>query len=124
MGGALCEDITTTLFRNRAPLQTACQFFDYSLKLEIKPEDFGEALEAVSSVLVKPQQPFTASQIGRLVSAVVENDTVKYMEFIHAFEVFDSGATSEPSAKGGQEAAQAKCLLRKSTLRCVASDIS
>jgi len=120
--GALCEDITTTLFRNRNALLAACHFFDVTKKQHITPDEFGESLEAVSQVLKKPEQPFTPAQIGRLVSAVSEatghgdDMSVKYQDFVNSFELLDTKLSTD----GGSHA---KCVLRRTSLKQLGQDL-
>jgi Ca2+-binding EF-hand superfamily protein len=109
---ALCEDITTTLYRNKQALLAACQFFDVDKTTKISMEDFGDALEAVSSLLKPPESPFTYHQIHRLASSAVnEKDDVKYMDFVNSFEIIDT------SASGKKNNGVARTIVNESTLQ-------
>lgn len=112
------EDITTTLFRNRNALLAGCQFFDYEGHAKVNHEQFEDVLEAMSTVLKKPETPFTPSQIARVASAAADgNEEVKYMDFVNSFEIFDSGRADESRKT-------ARCLLRHETLQKMVDDVA
>jgi Ca2+-binding EF-hand superfamily protein len=115
LNNQLYEDITTTLFRNRHALLCGCQFFDFEGAQKVTREVFEDVLEALSTVLRKPETPLTPMQISRVASAACDaNDEVKYTEFVGAFEIFDSKKS---------ESGTARCLLRHHTLQEVSADV-
>jgi Ca2+-binding EF-hand superfamily protein len=119
LNNQLFEDITTTLFRNRNALLCGCQFFDYDGHAKVTHEQFEDVLEALSSVLKKPETPFTPSQIARVASAATDaQEEVRYMDFVNSFELFDAFQADKGPDKG-----IARCLLRHETLEQAANDV-
>jgi Ca2+-binding EF-hand superfamily protein len=102
VSNALCEDITTTLYRNKQALLAACQFFDVDKTTKLTMEEFGDALEAVSHMLKHPESPFTYHQIHRLASSAVnEQGVVRYMDFVNSFEILDTFVSSGGKKNNG-----------------------
>lgn len=118
VANALCEDITTTLFRNKTALLAACQFFDTDKTMKISMDQFGDALEAVSAHLKPPESPFTYQQIHRLASSAVnEKDVVRYMDFVNSFEILDTFQQSKDHKAKKNEPGVARTLVSDATLK-------
>jgi hypothetical protein len=85
------EHVTSTLFRFRATLLTACGHFDTELCGRIAHDEFLMCLEALVKVLegVGSIPPFTPEQVSAIVEGTCVEGMLQYVNFFENFQVVD-----------------------------------